>query len=129
MSSPGFELDAFIRSIESQFGTYRQRPRVTLVPDLYKKNGAWGITTFTGRTPLSIEIDENLFVYNPTLARSVAVHELLEWKAVERGEQFPHWFSESHTPDILQRSDIRPADVLLENFPRIRNAIFILTGR
>lgn len=122
-------LDAFIQSIESQFGAFKTPPRVTLVPDLYKKSGAWGITTYTGNTPLSIEVDENLFIYNPALARSVTVHELLEWKAVERAEPYPHWFSEKNTSEILKMSNIRPMDVMLENWPRIRNAIFILTGR
>lgn len=128
MSSPDM-LDAFIQTIESQLGPYKTRPKVTLAPNLYKKSGAWGITTYTGNTPLSIEVDENLFIYNPTLAQSVTVHELLEWKAVERDEIYPHWFSETHTADILKMSNIRPADLLLERWPRLRNAVFILTGR
>lgn len=122
-------IEAFVQSIESQFGPYKTRPNATLVPDLYKKSGAWGITTYTGTTPLRIEVDENLFIYNPALAQKVTVHELLEWKAVERGETYPHWFSEKNTPEILKMANIRPLDVILENWPRIRNAVFILAGR
>jgi len=122
-------LNALVESIEAQFGSYKNRPQVTLIPDLYKKTGAWGITTYTERTPLGIEVDENLFIYNPALGQSVTVHELLEWKAVEKGELYPHWFAEQNTPKILKMANIRPLDVLLEKRPVLRRAIFILTGR
>ena len=125
---PSPELTALIKTVESKFGAYKTQPNVTLIPDLYKKTGAWGITSYTGNTPLFIEIDENLFIYNPNLGHSVTVHELLEWRAVERGEVYPHWFSEQNTPEILKMANIRPVDVLLESWPRVRTWVFILTG-
>lgn len=118
-----------ITEIERRWGPYTYTPRIKLTPNLYKRLGAYGQTTFIstedGR-PVLIEIDKDIYLNNPALGIEVLTHELLEWCAVERGEEFPHYFAEKHTPEVLKVAMATPLSVFLERRPLLR---FLLRGR
>lgn len=93
-----------IQAIESHFGRYEYTPRVIIQPGLYKTYGALGETEFIRTedgTPVLIRIDADIWHGRPQLGLETLVHELLEWRAVERGEEYPHFFAEQNTPLIL----------------------------
>ena len=115
-----------IAEIERRLGPYQTKPKVTVVPDLYKKTGALGTTTYLdvpNGVPKIIEIDENLFIYNEPAAYRVLTHELLEWRFIERGEQYHHYMAEKYSQDILTTVDITPIQILLWNRPILRRAL------
>jgi len=127
-----------IKAIESHFGKYKHVPRVVIVPDLYKMYGALGETQFVKRTdgqPVIINIDADVWHNKPQLGIETLVHELLEWRFIEKGEKYTHSLSEQYTPMILsevlqtsalQRQTISLLDTLLIRFPLLRR---ILLGK
>ena len=123
---PPSEYQAFIKAIEERFGPYKYKPRVVITPNLYKKYGALGQTTFTKTadgTPVLIEIDADIWYNKPRLGRETLVHELLEWKFIEQGEEYPHHMSERYTPEIFGVASRTWLDVFLEEHPLIRRIV------
>lgn len=108
-----------IDAIETLFGPYQQKPQMKLTPNLYKKYGAWGQTTYIreSRLPILIEIDEDLFDKSPLEGMTTVVHEMLEWRGIERGESFPHQFAETHQTAILPVAMLTPLDYILQRHP------------
>jgi len=110
-----------ISEIEYRFGPYRSQPKIVLTPDLYKRLGAWGQTSFIrDGYPVIIEIDRDIYLNNPALGKEVLVHELLEWRMIERGEKYPHYLAEKYTHEILARANITPLDLFLQRRPLLR---------
>jgi hypothetical protein len=116
------EYEAYIKAIEKRFGPYRYRPRVVVKPNLYKMYGSLGQTQFlktTDGTPVLIEIDEDIWK-RPYLGIETLVHELLEWKFIEAGEEFPHYLSETYTPEILGKATRTFIDFFFQQHPVFR---------
>jgi len=110
-----------IGEIEHRFGPYITQPKIVLSPDIYKRLGAWGQTTFIrDGYPVMIEIDRDIYQKNPALGKEVLCHELLEWRMIERGEKYPHYLAEKYTNEILARANITPIDVFLSRRPLLR---------
>lgn len=119
-----------IEAIENRFGKYQYTPRVVLIPDLYKTYGALGQTTFLRTrdgTPVLIEIDADIWHNRPALGLETLVHELLEWRFIERGEEHPHFLSETYTPEILADvsgvATVSIFDIFLQRHPIIRRIL------
>jgi hypothetical protein len=125
-----------IKVIESHFGKYEYTPRVVITPGLYKMYGALGETQFIKTTdgqPVLIQIDADIWHNRPQLGLETLVHELLEWKAIEMGQQYPHAFAEQYTPMILSEisttsqlmtQPITFLDSVLFRFPFLRRIFF-----
>lgn len=127
-----------IQSIESHFGKYEYTPRVIIQPGLYKTYGALGETEFVRTadgTPVLIRIDADVWHSRPQQGLETLIHELLEWRAVERGEEYPHFFAEQNTPLILSEvtqkirsqatfgQPITLFDLILARFPLLRQIV------
>lgn len=119
-----------IEAIEAKFGEYKYTPRVVLTPNLYKSYGALGETTFLKTrdgTPVLIEIDADVWHNRPKLGLETLVHELLEWKFIEMGEEYPHFLSETYTPEILAEisgvATVSALDIFLQRHPIIRRIL------
>lgn len=119
-----------VNAIEERFGKYFYTPRIILKPDLYKTSGALGQTLFLrsdGAEPVLIEIDSDIWHNRPQMGLETLIHELLEWRFIERGEKYPHFMSETHTPEILaailQPAQLTLIDLFLQRHPMLRWAV------
>jgi len=122
---PPSEYSHIIETIENRFGRYRYKPRVAIKPDLYKKYGALGQTTFVKTadgTPVLIEIDADVW-QKPHLGLETLTHELLEWHAIEQGEEFSHFWAEQHTQEIFGQAARTIIDVFFANHPFLRRLV------
>jgi hypothetical protein len=108
-----------VDAIETLYGKYNKRPEMKIVPNLYKKYGCWGQTTYLRdiHEPVLIEIDQDVFQNNPKEGLTTVVHEMLEWRGIERGEQFPHQFAEQSQDSILSVAALTPMDYILQQRP------------
>lgn len=108
-----------VDAIETLYGKYTNKPILKVVPDLYKKYGCWGQTTYLRQAnqPVMIEIDQDLLQNNPTEGLTTVVHEMLEWRGIERAEEFPHWFAEKSQDSILAVAALTPMDYFLQKHP------------
>jgi hypothetical protein len=125
-----------IKAIESHFGKYEYTPRVVITPGLYKMYGALGETQFIKTAdgqPVLIQIDADIWHNRPQLGLETLVHELLEWKAVEMNQPYPHAFAEQYTPMILSEvtattqlmaQPISILDTAFLRFPILRRILF-----
>lgn len=118
-SEPQLYNQKIVNAIETLFGAYNAPPQMKVTSNLYKKYGCWGQTTYLreSKTPILIEVDEDLFENNKTEGLTTVVHEMLEWRAIEKGEQFPHQFAEQNQNSILAVSNLTPMDYLLQRHP------------
>jgi hypothetical protein len=119
-----------IEAIEAHFGKYQYAPRVVLTPGLYKSYGALGETHFIRRgdgQPVLTQIDADIWHNRSYLGLETLVHELLEWRFIERGEQYPHFLSEQNTPiilsEVLETSQQTLVDAFLQRHALIRRII------
>jgi hypothetical protein len=122
---PPSEYEAYSQAVENRFGPYRYKPRVVIKPNLYKMYGSLGQTQFLKTedgTPVLIEVDEDVWK-KPHLGIETLVHELLEWKFIESGEQFPHYLSETYTPEILGKATRTALDVFLQEHSILRRIL------
>lgn len=108
-----------VDAIETLYGQYSRRPEMKVTPNLYKTFGCWGQTTYLREThtPVLIEIDQDLFQNNQREGLTTVVHEMLEWRGIERAEQFPHSWAEQNQDSILAVAALKPMDYLLQNHP------------
>ena len=108
-----------VDAIETLHGQYQRKPTMKVVPNLYKTFGCWGQTTYLREThtPVLIEIDKDLFENNQREGLTTVVHEMLEWRGIERNEQFPHLWAEQNQDSILAVAGLTPMDYLLHNHP------------
>jgi len=108
-----------VDAIETLYGKYKKRPEMKVVTDLYKTYGCWGQTTYLrdAHEPVLIEIDQNIFENNTKEGLTTVVHEMLEWRGIERGEQYPHWFAEQAQDSILSVAALTPIDYFLQKRP------------
>jgi hypothetical protein len=115
-----------IEAIEAHFGKYEYTPRVVITPGLYKRYGALGETQFIKTAdgqPVLIQIDADIWHNRPQLGMETLVHELLEWKAIEMGQPYPHAFAEQYTPIIL--SEVTATAKLMGQPVTILNSLFL----
>lgn len=127
--SPNY-YNSIIEAIEKRFGKYFYTPRIVLKPDLYNTSGALGQTLFLrsdGSEPVVIEIDSDIWHNRPQLGIETLVHELLEWKMIEKGEKYPHMLAERFTPvvlaEVLKPAQLTLVDLFLQRHPVIRRVI------
>lgn len=119
------EYEAYIKAVEQRFGPYHYKPRVVVKPNLYKMYGSLGQTQFLKTedgTPVLIEIDKDVWK-KPHLGTETLVHELLEWKFIEAGEEFPHYLSETYTPEILGKATRTFIDIFFQQYPILRRIL------
>lgn len=108
-----------VDAIETLYGQYQHKPTMKVAPNLYKTFGCWGQTTYLREThtPVLIEIDQDLFENNQREGLTTVVHEMLEWRGIERNEQFPHLWAEQNQESILAVAGLTPMDYFLQTHP------------
>jgi hypothetical protein len=119
MSESELYNEKVVNAIEGMFGDYERPPKLKTTKNLYKTYGAWGQTTYIkeSKLPILIEVDEDLLVENPREGVATIVHEMLEWRGIERGEEFPHFFAESNQDEIIPVAMLTPLDYFLHSHP------------
>lgn len=119
MSEPELYNQKLVGEIETRFGSFTKAPQLKLTENLYNKYGCWGQTTYLREThtPMLIEVDKDLFENNPAEGLTTVVHEMLEWRGIERNEPFPHLFAEKNQQALLSVASLTPLDYVLSKRP------------
>jgi len=119
LSEPQLYNQKIKGEIEKRFGSYEVPPTMQLTDNLYNKYGCWGQTTYLREThtPIIIEVDKDLFDTSPTEGLTTVVHEMLEWRGIERKEPFPHLWAEQNQGAILNVASLTPLDYWLSQRP------------